>query len=100
MLTAMKAIPIIILGITMFLVAESSSANSVRIETRDAVYQSLTEEQAQAAARIVRLNGYSCNSISKFKPLIMSRGYHIICNGWRYSYEIRDVGGRFVVKPD
>lgn len=79
---------------------EATYASSVRIESSDAIYRTLSESQAQDAANLVRLHGYSCRSISKFKPLIMSNGYHIICNGWRYSYEIKDVGGRYVVVPD
>jgi len=75
-------------------------AVKIPVEKSDAIYQSLSYSQAEAAAGIVQLNGYRCNSISKFKPLILDRGYHLICNNWQYSYTIKDKGGKMIVEVE
>lgn len=63
----------------------------------DNVVKSERKEKAQAAAYIVRAHGYRCDSISSFQPFVMSAGYTIRCNNYRYTYELEDKGGRWVV---
>lgn len=53
--------------------------------------------KAQAAAKMVKIYGYRCDSISAFRPLIFGTGYAISCNNFSYSYDVKDVGGRWVV---
>lgn len=53
--------------------------------------------QAQAAAELVKAYGYRCDSISSFQSFIMGGGYKINCNSFRYTYELEDKGGRWVV---
>jgi hypothetical protein len=49
---------------------------------------------------IVRSNGYKCDSVSAWRPWITSRGSTLTCNGFRYSYELADKGGNWVVTVD
>lgn len=55
------------------------------------------QEQAQAAAKLVIAYGYRCDSISSFNKMAFSSGFTINCNRFNYSYDIEDVGGRYVV---
>jgi hypothetical protein len=55
-------------------------------------------EAAQAVAELVEAYGYRCDSISSFLPFVFGRGYTLRCNGLRYTYELTDRGGRWVVK--
>lgn len=75
---------------------EVRAVDGIRIETSDAVFQASTS-QAISGANMVKERGYRCNSISKFKPLILSNGFHLTCNNWQYEYELRDVGGNIRV---
>lgn len=57
----------------------------------------VTEAQADAIKKIIRANGYSCNTLSSASWFSYSSKYSVYCNNWRYSYEIDDVGGNWVV---
>ena len=48
-------------------------------------------------AAMVRLYGYRCDSISSAREWLLSYGYTLNCNGFRYEYELRDKGGNWVV---
>lgn len=82
--------------LAQFFITSTAFSNNVRIEKSDSVFQA-TEHQAIAGANIVKASGYRCDSISKFKPLILSSGFHLICNNWQYEYELKDVGGNIRV---
>ena len=56
-----------------------------------------SKEGAQAAAKLVRAYGYRCDSITAFQPMVFSSGFTLKCNNFRYSYDIKDVGGRWTV---
>jgi hypothetical protein len=43
---------------------------------------------------LVRLNGYECDKLTKWRPMRFSRGYEVSCD---YSYEVVDKRGRWVV---
>ena len=63
----------------------------------DGIVKQERKVKAQAAATMVKIYGYRCDSISSFMPFILSAGYKISCNNYRYSYELEDKGGRWVV---
>jgi hypothetical protein len=46
---------------------------------------------------IVREADYKCDSISALLPFVFSPGYKLHCNQQRYSYEIADKGGHWIV---
>ena len=55
------------------------------------------KKRAQAAATLVKLAGYRCDSVDAFTPFIMSAGFNLYCNNYRYSYELADKGGKWVI---
>ena len=52
---------------------------------------------AGEAAGLVRANGYRCDSISGFRPFLSGNCYNLVCNEFRYEYDIEDKGGRWEV---
>jgi hypothetical protein len=50
------------------------------------------------AVKMVRLNGYRCDSVSALRPFLWGgRGAVLKCNQYDYSYDIADKGGHWVV---
>ena len=47
---------------------------------------------------MIRAMGWRCDSISSIRPFIMSRGFTVVCNNYRYTYKISDKGGNWVVE--
>ncbi|WP_439357885.1 hypothetical protein [Bradyrhizobium sp. DASA03007] len=48
------------------------------------------------AVALIRSNGWRCDSVSSLVPFVMSRGFTINCNHFRYAYELADRGGNWV----
>lgn len=55
---------------------------------------------AKAAAKLVKIYGYRCDSISSFMQSPWSGDFTLRCNNYRYKYIIKDKGGRYVVTVD
>lgn len=51
-------------------------------------------------AQYVRAWGYRCDTVNAATPFMFSRGFNLYCNEYRYSYEIEDEGGRWIVTVD
>ncbi len=69
----------------------------------DAILFSETPEALSFIDRLVlftRNSSYKCDSVSAFRPLMMSNGYSLICNRFSYKYEIKDNGGNISVSVD
>ncbi|MGP0902925.1 lysozyme inhibitor LprI family protein [Serratia sp. CY76391] len=69
----------------------------------DAVLFSNTPEAFSFIDKLVlftRSSSYKCDSVSAFRPLMMSNGYSLICNKYSYKYEIKDNGGNVSVSVD
>jgi len=56
-----------------------------------------SQEQKEAAKQMIKLYGYSCSYVNSMYPFLMSEGYNVYCNGFRYSYEIVNKGGKWSV---
>lgn len=56
-----------------------------------------SRDHGYAAAKLVIAVGYTCTSISSIRYALTGGGYILSCNGYRYKYHIRDVGGRWKV---
>lgn len=54
----------------------------------------------QSLSSIVRSKDYRCDSISAARPMILSRGFVLVCNNFHYAYDIRDKGGRWQVEVE
>lgn len=55
-------------------------------------------ELVQALTTLVQLNGYRCDSVSALIKYVWGNGYTLNCNQFQYTYEIKDVGGRWSVE--
>jgi hypothetical protein len=47
--------------------------------------------------RLVRSNNFSCESVSSSGLMLLSRGYVLSCNQFRYTYDVQDKGGHWIV---
>ena len=50
------------------------------------------------AVGMIRARGWRCDSVSALRPFLFSRGFTVVCNGYRYEYDLRDRGGNWVVE--
>jgi hypothetical protein len=48
----------------------------------------------------VRKSSYECDSVSAFRPLLMSNGYYLVCNKFSYKYDVKNNGGNISVEVD
>jgi hypothetical protein len=67
---------------------------------KDAVMFEETKEwrsQTEKIVQFVRANNYSCDSVSASRPMLMSRGYVLVCNKFSYKYDVEDKGGHWIV---
>lgn len=47
---------------------------------------------------MIRAYGYRCDSVSAMRPFVFSRGFTVVCNNYRYEYDLSDRGGNWVVE--
>jgi len=85
-------------------VAGTLSAQSTPIEP-DAMISGTSDFPKQQliglidpAVGMIRASGYRCDSISVVRPFILSRGFTVLCNNFRYEYDFSDRGGNWVVE--
>ena len=60
----------------------------------------LTKQQVYCLAAMIRLKGYDCSQVHNALPFAFSEGYTVRCNGGRYSYQVVNKGGRFLVSVE
>ncbi len=75
------------------------AATIVPIESDATIYDEFkgNSELMNELVTLVKENDYRCDSISGVRPFIMSHGFALICNRFRYSYDIEDKGGHWKV---
>lgn len=78
----------------------SSSAQSVPIESDAIISDRVTKKQINALVALVQLYGYRCDSVSSVVPFVWSYGFNVVCNRFRYDYDVEDKGGTWVVTLD
>ena len=76
---------------------DNSFAQSVTIESDAKIHKSVTQDQAINLAKYINAHGYSCRSISAVNPFAVKRGWHVMCNGYNYHFEVEDRGGKYIV---
>ena len=71
----------------------------VPIEPRAVIYDELKGETKlmNDLTSLVKENDFRCDSISSLIPFIFSNGFELSCNRHRYTYEIEDKGGHWIV---
>lgn len=65
--------------------------------TRDWSY-ARAQTLANEASSVIRASGYRCDSVTSIHRWIYSVGFDIVCNDYRYKYELEDRGGRWTAK--
>ena len=84
---------------TTFLLLAVFCGNSFAqsIESDASIHKSVTRDQAINLAKYINAHGYSCRSISAVTPFAVKRGWHVMCNGYNYHFEVEDKGGKYIV---
>jgi hypothetical protein len=54
-------------------------------------------DQTEKLVRLVKASDFACDSVSASRPMVMSFGYVLVCNKFRYTYDIQDKGGHWTV---
>lgn len=66
----------------------------------DKVQGNLTAKEIQAVQTLIIFNGYRCDFVNFALRSSWSGMIDVSCNNNRYSYDIKDVGGRWTVTVD
>jgi hypothetical protein len=61
--------------------------------------QGITPRQYEAAAAMIRLNGYDCPQAELLVRFVFSEGYSVYCRGGRYEFQLQNHGGQWSVTP-
>jgi hypothetical protein len=75
---------------------KTSSPADVRAGSQTPFSASSPEQIKSGLVALIRLNGYQCDTLTKWRPIRFSRGYEVSCDLY-YSYEVVDKDGRWVV---
>lgn len=84
----------------LLVVISTNATLSTPIETENFVREEIGSSAAKLLADVVKLYGYKCDSITSVRSLYFSNGFNIQCNYFRYSYDVEDKGGRWIVTVD
>ena len=90
---------LLITVILFSLFALFETVDAAPIESRQAI-SNITDKQIDALVGLVRAYGYTCDSVSAAYPFVFGFGYNLTCNHGRYSYELEDKGGNWIVTVD
>ncbi len=60
----------------------------------------LTDSQVEAVQKMIQLYGYKCDSVDFAQRSSWSGMIDVTCNNYRYSYDLEDKGGTWVVTLD
>ena len=85
----------------LFAVTIGTAAHSAPIESGAYLTRDWDKDYAQKlaneASALIRRAGYKCDSISSLQRWLLSAGFDVVCNQFRYKYELEDKGGRWTV---
>ena len=79
----------VLVAIGLILADKSGGSSSNSLESAKP-----TASQEAALMKVIRTYGYTCDWVDAAVPFALSEGWHAKCNGYRYSYEIANKGGR------
>jgi hypothetical protein len=58
----------------------------------------VTLDLALLLREAVQAAGYRCDTLDAARPCLVGCGYLLNCNGYRYTFEVTDRGGRIEVE--
>ena len=87
---------IIAVSITIFLINLFPDDDSGSDDDSTQLPASTTER----LVKLVRASGYRCDSVDSALPMMFKDGFVLVCDQYRYRYEIVDRGGKWVVTVD
>ncbi|MBK5071556.1 hypothetical protein I2492_00815 [Budviciaceae bacterium CWB-B4] len=88
----MKYLPLMLTLAATSLVLSSQSVHAKIEQTNLEV----SAEMENATKALIIASGYSCKKIDAFIQQY-NGDYRVVCNGWKYSYNIEDKGGTYIV---
>lgn len=81
----------LIAALIMFL---SPTVNATPVESGADIYSPITKKFAGILGDVVSASSYRCDSVSG-AVRVNSKRFRVNCNGYRYTYEIKDIGGQW-----
>lgn len=80
---------------------QSATRYSSLLEPDSIVEDSITNAVTiSAVVQEIRASGYRCDSVHTLAPFVIGEGYHVSCNRSLYHYDLKDVGGRWLVSVE
>lgn len=81
---------------TSLFVASMSVMAATPIEPSSAIDRGLSPQIIEGLTALARGRGYSCDSVTVARKMIVGSGFILVCNNGRYEYEIEDKGGNWI----
>lgn len=72
------------------------------IEERPNIFDTSKQgmDKLDAAVAIAKNEGFICDSVGGFRPMITEGGYLLSCNKYKYQYKIQEFKGRWTATLD
>lgn len=83
-------------SIAVLMLSLSFNADAKPVESGADIYSPITKKFAGILGDTVSSSGYRCDSVSG-AVMRNSKVFRVNCNGYRYTYEIKDIGGQWKI---
>lgn len=90
-----KLVASTIIATSLFVVSMSVMA-ATPIEPRAVIDRELSPQIIEGMTALARGRGYSCDSVTVARKMLVGNGFVLVCNNARYEYEIEDKGGNWI----
>lgn len=75
-----------------------SAMAATPIEPRAKIGSELSPKIIEGLTELARGSGYSCDSVSVARKMLVGTGFVLVCNNYNYQYEIEDKGGNWIFR--
>lgn len=89
----------VLLAVLGFLVPQAPTAEASEEVSRIMWEGDCSSAERGVAQRLIGRHGYACRMVDFCTPL-GTYEYSVACNGYRYSYKIKDRGGKWMVEVE
>lgn len=62
------------------------------------LFADLTQEEKDLSGRLVKVLGYRCDTVDNARRSVYDGSITVYCNGFSYSYELKNRGGRWQIE--